>query len=56
MHSHYGIYVYTVNGGYISFDSAKSQKNVLVRGAPFELAAEFAKQRAHSRGSSKGLR
>src|SRR5882757_7248962 len=26
----------------ISFDSAKSEKNVLVRGVPFELAAEFA--------------
>ena len=26
----------------ISFDSAKSAKNVLVRGVPFELAAEFA--------------
>ena len=25
----------------ISFDSAKSEKNVLVRGVPFELAAEF---------------
>jgi len=26
----------------ISFDSAKSEKNVLARGIPFELAAEFA--------------
>lgn len=26
----------------ISFDSAKSKKNVLVRGVPFGLAAEFA--------------
>jgi uncharacterized DUF497 family protein len=26
----------------ISLDSAKSEKNVLVRGVPFELAAEFA--------------
>jgi hypothetical protein len=26
----------------ISFDSAKSEKNALVRGVPFELAAEFA--------------
>ena len=26
----------------ISFDSAESEKNVLVRGVPFELAAEFA--------------
>ena len=26
----------------ISFDSAKSDKNVLMRGVPFELAAEFA--------------
>ena len=26
----------------IGFDSAKSEKNVLVRGVPFELAAEFA--------------
>jgi uncharacterized DUF497 family protein len=26
----------------ISFDSAKSEKNVLVRGVPFEQAAEFA--------------
>jgi uncharacterized DUF497 family protein len=26
----------------ISFDSTKSEKNVLVRGVPFELAAEFA--------------
>jgi uncharacterized DUF497 family protein len=34
MHLHYGIYVYTINGGY--------QQNVLVRGVPFDLAAEFA--------------
>jgi len=26
----------------ISFDSAKSEKNVLVRGVPFEWAADFA--------------
>jgi uncharacterized protein len=26
----------------ISFDSAKSERNVLVRGVPFEFAAEFA--------------
>jgi uncharacterized protein len=26
----------------ISFDSAKSEKNVLVRGVPYELASEFA--------------
>jgi uncharacterized DUF497 family protein len=26
----------------VSFDSAKSEKNVLVWGVPFELAAEFA--------------
>jgi uncharacterized DUF497 family protein len=25
----------------VSFDSAKSEKNVLVRGVPFELATEF---------------
>ena len=41
MHLDYGIYVYTINGGY-HFDSTKSEKNVRVRGVPFELAAEFA--------------
>jgi uncharacterized DUF497 family protein len=30
----------------ISFDSSKSKKNILVRGFPFELAAEFAWGRA----------
>jgi uncharacterized DUF497 family protein len=41
MHLHYSIYVYTIILD-IRIDSAKSEKNVLVRGVPFELAAEFA--------------
>src|SRR5882724_8143609 len=37
---HYCIYVYTIKMD-ISFDSAKSEENLLARGIPFELAAEF---------------
>jgi hypothetical protein len=42
MHLDYGIYVYTINGGYQLRLSQEREKNVLVRGVPFELAAEFA--------------
>lgn len=38
MHLPYCIYVYTINGGY----QLRLSQNVLVRGVPFELGAEFA--------------
>jgi uncharacterized DUF497 family protein len=38
----------------ISFDLAKSEKNVLVRGVPYG-GGICPGRRAHSRGSSKGL-
>jgi uncharacterized protein len=41
MHLHYGIYVYTINGGYQLRLSQKREKCTRA-GVPFELAAEFA--------------
>ena len=41
MHLHYGIYVYTINGGY-QLRLSQEREKCTRAGRPFELAAEFA--------------